>query len=137
MREAADRGSAPKRPRIDKWLWTARFYKTRSLAAQAITTGQVRIDGERVKPAHEVKPGQHVTVRRAGLAWDVVVTALSERRGSAAAAALLYKETPEAIATREDETWRRRAAAAAAPKWPGRPTKRERRKLRELLGDLG
>jgi len=137
MREAADRGSAPKRPRIDKWLWAARFYKTRSLAAQAITTGQVRIDGERVKPAHEVKPGQHVTVRRAGLAWDVVVTALSDRRGSAAAAALLYKETPEAIVTREDEILRRRAAAAVAPKWPGRPTKRERRKLRELLGDLG
>ncbi|HXX86333.1 MAG TPA: S4 domain-containing protein [Casimicrobiaceae bacterium] len=137
MREAADGGSKPRRPRLDKWLWAARFYKTRSLAAQAITTGQVRIDGGRIKPAHEVKPGQRVTVRRAGLEWDVVVTAMSDRRGSAAAAALLYTEAPEAVAAREDEILRRRAAMAVAPKWPGRPTKRERRKLRELLGDLG
>ena len=137
MREAADGGSAPKRSRLDKWLWAARFYKTRNLAAQAITTGQVRIDGERVKPAHDVKPGQRVTVRRAGLGWDVVVTAMSDRRGSAAAAQLLYREAPEAVAARADEILRRRAAAAVAPKWPGRPTKRERRRLRELLGNLG
>src|SRR5215471_19228585 len=135
MREAADRGSAPKRPRIDKWLWAARFYKTRSLAAQAITTGQARVDGERVKPAHDVKPGQRVIVRRGGLVWDVLVTAISDRRGNAAAAALLYAEPPESTAAREEELLRRRAAAATAPKWPGRPTKRDRRKLRELLED--
>ena len=125
--------ASAERTRFDKWLWAARFYRTRNLAAQAIGTGQARIDGERVKPAHEVKPGQRVTVRRGGLVWDVVVSEISDRRGSAAAAALLYVEIPEAAAAREDEILWRRAAAAVAPRWSGRPTKRERRKLRELL----
>ena len=133
MRKTADSNDASERSRLDKWLWAARFYKSRSLAAQAITTGQVRIDGERGKPAHDVKPGQRITVRRGGLVWDVVVTGTSDRRGNAAAAALLYVEAPESIAAREDEILRRRAAAAVAPRWPGRPTKRERRKLREVL----
>ena len=137
MHGAADRGTGSRRSRLDKWLWAARFYKTRSLAAQAITAGQVHIDGERVKPAHEVKQGQRITLRRTGLVWDVVVTSVADRRGNAAAAALLYAEIPEAVAAREDEILRRRAAAAVTPKWPGRPTKRERRKLRELLGSLG
>jgi ribosome-associated heat shock protein Hsp15 len=137
MHAAADTGAGARRLRLDKWLWAARFYKTRSVAAKAITAGQVHVDGERVKPAHEVKPGQRVTVRRAGLVWDVFVTAASDRRGNAAAAALLYAEIPEAAAAREEEMLRRRAAAAVAPSWPGRPTKRERRKLRELLGSLG
>ena len=135
MRASADGASAHQRARLDKWLWAARFYKTRSLAAQAISTGQARVDGERVKPAHGVKPGQRVMVRRGGLVWDVLVTAISDRRGNAAAAALLYAEAPESAAAREEELLRRRAAAASAPKWPGRPTKRERRKLRELLED--
>ena len=135
MHAAADK-DASRRSRLDKWLWAARFYKTRSVAAKAITAGQVHVDGERVKPAHEVKPGQRVTVRRSGLVWDVLVTAASDRRANAAAAALLYAEIPEAVAAREAETLRRRAAAAAKPKWPGRPSKRERRKLRELLGSL-
>ncbi|HKE40567.1 MAG TPA: S4 domain-containing protein [Casimicrobiaceae bacterium] len=135
MRASADGELAHQRARFDKWLWAARFYKTRSLAAQAITTGQARVDGERVKPAHDVKPGQRVIVRRGGLVWDVLVTAISDRRGNAAAAALLYAEPPESTAAREEELLRRRAAAATAPKWPGRPTKRDRRKLRELLED--
>ena len=134
MRAAADTGAG--RSRLDKWLWAARFYKTRSVAAKAITAGQVHVDGERAKPAHEVKAGQRVTVRRSGLVWDVGVTAASDRRGNAAAAALLYAEIPEAAAARKEETLLRRAAAAVAPSWPGRPTKRERRKLRELLGRL-
>ena len=133
MRASADSALANQRARLDKWLWAARFYKTRSLAAQAITTGQARVDGERVKPAHDLKPGQRVMVRRGGVVWDVLVTAISDRRGNAAAAALLYAEAPQSAAAREQELLRRRAAAASAPKWPGRPTKRERRKLRELL----
>jgi len=134
VRAEPDAGGALARVRFDKWLWAARFYKTRSLAARAVTTGHARIDGERVKPAHEVKAEQRVTVRRGGLVWDVVVTAVSDRRGSTAAAALLYAEVPESAAAREEEILRRKAAAAVAPRWPGRPTKRERRKLREVMG---
>ena len=69
--------------RVDKWLWAARFYKTRTLAAQAIDAGQVRINGERVKPAQAVTPGSRVEVRKQGFAWIVHVTGIAERRGSA------------------------------------------------------
>jgi ribosome-associated heat shock protein Hsp15 len=123
------------RTRLDKWLWAARFYKTRSLAAQAIEAGQVRIGDERVKPAHGVHAGDRIVVRRGGLAWDVSVTALSDRRGSAADAARLYVETQESAAARVEEVARRKAVAATEPVWPGRPTKRDRRKLREFLDE--
>jgi len=133
MRKTDEVVLSSERTRFDKWLWAARFCKTRSLAAQAISTGQARIDGERVKPAHEVRLGQRVTMRRDGLIWDVVVTGISDRRGSATAAALLYSEAAGSIAAREEEVLRRRAAAAVAPRWSGRPTKRDRRELRQLF----
>lgn len=135
MRAKRDTGTATTRVRFDKWLWAARFYKTRSLATQAIEAGQVRIDGERVKPAHAVRPGERMVMRRGGLVWDVVVIALSDRRGGAADAAKLYAEAAASIAAREQEIARRKAAVASAPAWPGRPTKRERRKLQEFLDE--
>ncbi len=128
---AADGG----RVRFDKWLWTARFYRTRSLAAQAIDAGQTRCAGERVKPAHAVRVGDAVTIRTQGIVREVVVTALSDRRGGAAEAAKLYLETEESARLREEETLRRRAAAAVQPRFPGRPTKRQRRKLEDFLGE--
>src|SRR2546423_5589072 len=85
--------AAAARMRVDKWLWTARFYRTRTLAAQAVDTGQVRVNGERVKPAQPVGPGSRVEVRKQSLAWIVEVTAVAPRRGSATDAALLYRET--------------------------------------------
>jgi len=121
--------------RIDKWLWAARFYRTRSLAATAVEAGQVRIDGERVKPARALRVGNLVTVRRAALVWDVEVTALAERRGSATDAALLYRETQASANAREAEVAKRRAAAAAGPRLDGRPTKRDRRKLQDFLDE--
>jgi len=121
--------------RIDKWLWAARFYRTRSLAATAVEAGQVRIDGERVKPARTLRVGNLVTVRRAALVWDVEVTALAERRGSATDAALLYRETQASANAREAEVAKRRAAAAAGPRLDGRPTKRDRRKLQDFLDE--
>jgi len=121
--------------RIDKWLWAARFYRTRSLAATAVEAGQVRIDGERVKPARALRVGNLVTVRRAALVWDVEVTALAERRGSATDAALLYRETQASANAREAEVAKRRAAAAAGPRLDGRPTKRDRRKLLDFLDE--
>jgi ribosome-associated heat shock protein Hsp15 len=123
------------RVRFDKWLWAARFYRTRTLAAQAIDAGQARIDDERVKPAHAVRVGARVTVRRQGLLWDAEVTGLSDQRKSAAEAALLYRETAESVATRERAIAERRAAHAAETRFSGRPTKRDRRKLEDFLNE--
>jgi ribosome-associated heat shock protein Hsp15 len=135
MRAKVDLEPATTRVRFDKWLWAARFCKTRSLAAQAIDAGQARVDGERVKPAHLVRPGGRIVLRRGGLAWNLVVIAISDRRGGAADAAKLYTEAPESVAAREQEVARRRAAAATAPAWDGRPSKRDRRKLQEFLDE--
>ncbi len=127
-------GGAP-RVRFDKWLWAARFYRTRALAAQAIDAGQARLADERVKPAHVVRVGDAVSVRKDGAAWDVEVTALAERRGSATLAAALYRESADSAAARSAERERRRAAAATEPRFTGRPTKRNRRKLADFLGE--
>ncbi|MFO1310283.1 MAG: RNA-binding S4 domain-containing protein [Burkholderiales bacterium] len=130
-----DRGpdNADSRVRLDKWLWAARFYKTRALACDAIETGHVRVAGERVKPSRGVRAGDRVTVRKGGLAWEVEVVALAERRGSATDAAKLYREDPASARAREEELARRRAAAP--PRFPGRPTKRDRRALDDFLNE--
>ena len=133
--DAAPESVADARVRLDKWLWAARFYKTRSLAAQAVEAGQVRHNEERVKPAHAVKVGDAICVRKQGTLWDVRVTGLSDRRGSASEAALLYRETAESVAIRTEEALRRKAAAQADPRYAGRPTKRERRKLEDFLSE--
>ena len=135
MGPKADSSDAPARMRMDKWLWAARFYKTRSVAATAIEAGQARLATARVKPAQAIRPGDDIVLRRAGLVWNIRVIALSERRGGAADAAKLYSETPESIAVRELEAARRRAASATAPTSDGRPTKRDRRKLQQFLDE--
>ncbi|HUJ00500.1 MAG TPA: RNA-binding S4 domain-containing protein [Usitatibacter sp.] len=117
--------------RIDKWLWAARFFRTRTLAAQAIDAGHVSVNAERAKAAKAVKPGDLVVVRRPPFEHALVVRALSERRGPASEAALLYEETAESRA--------RRAALAAemralpAPRFKGRPTKKTRRDYEKWL----
>ena len=120
------------RVRLDKWLWAARFYRTRTLAADAIESGQVRLDGERVKPAHPVRRGSRVSIRKRDLAWDVDVLGSSERRGPAAEAALLYRETAESTQARERVIAEHKIAHAAAA---GRPTKRDRRRLEDFLNE--
>jgi ribosome-associated heat shock protein Hsp15 len=127
--------SAAPRVRFDLWLWAARFYRTRSLAAQAIDAGQARLCGERAKPAHPVRAGDVVSVRKEGLVWIVDVTAVADRRGDATFAATIYREQPQSVAARAEETLQRRAAAAAAPRFAGRPTKRQRRKLADFLNE--
>ena len=97
--------------RIDRWLWAARFYKTRGLATEAVAGGRVRLNDERVKPAKEVHPGDRVEVRVAQTARTVVVSALAEKRGSASVAATLYEETPESRAAREQNALERRLAS--------------------------
>jgi len=126
---------AGERVRFDKWLWTARFYRTRSLAAQAIEAGQARLDDARAKPAHAVRPGQRVTLRRNGLIWEIEIVALSPQRGGASQAQLLYSEDPTSTAARLAEIARRKAAAATAPTSDARPTKRDRRKLQAFLDE--
>jgi ribosome-associated heat shock protein Hsp15 len=128
-------GSAEPRLRLDKWLWAARFYKTRSLAAQAVDAGQVRVAGERVKTAHPVRTGERVSIRKAGCVWEVTVTGLSDRRGGAAEAALLYREDEASVAARGELANQRKAAAEAFPRHSGRPTKRQRRKLEDFLNE--
>jgi ribosome-associated heat shock protein Hsp15 len=126
---------ARERVRFDKWLWAARFYRTRTLAAQAIEAGQARVDDTRVKPAHALRAGERVSVRRQGLVWDVEVIAPSDRRGSAVDAALLYRESADSIAARERAIAERRAALASQARVSGRPTKRDRRKLEDFLNE--
>ncbi len=123
------------RVRIDKWLWAARFFKTRSLAVQALDAGQVRVDGERVKPARALREGERLSVRKGGLLVEVDVLALSDRRGSATIAAELYRETEASAAAREEALAQRRAAAQSGVVSSGRPTKRERRKLEDFLNE--
>ncbi|HJU21130.1 MAG TPA: RNA-binding S4 domain-containing protein [Casimicrobiaceae bacterium] len=125
--------SEDERIRIDKWLWTARFYRTRTLAADAIESGQVRIDDARVKRSHPVRIGSRVNIRKGDLAWDVEVLGVSERRGPAPDAARLYHETSESAEARERMLAAR--ANARSLRASGRPTKRDRRKLQDFLNE--
>ena len=114
--------------RIDKWLWAARFYKTRTLASEEIDKGRVHINGVAVKPAREVKAGDTVMVRTGPISRSVVVQGVSDKRGGAPQAALLFTETPESIQARLAAAEQRRLAPEPAlGHTQGRPTKRERR----------
>ena len=115
--------------RLDKWLWAARFYKTRSLAQQAVVAGRVQLNGVRTKPAHEVKAGDRVDVRVGEWRWEVKVKALAERRGPAEEARKLYDETEASRAERERRGDLRRWGAEPAAELKGRPTKRDRRQI--------
>jgi len=121
--------------RLDKWLWVARFYKTRSLAVQAIDAGHVRVFDERSKPARTIRAGDFISIRKGATVWNITLTALSDRRGSATDALHLYVESQESIAARDEATSARRAALEALPRFPGRPTKRQRRKLEDFLSE--
>ncbi len=118
------------RQRIDKWLWAARFYKTRTLASEDLDLGRVAVNGQAAKPAREVKIGDTVAIRRDAVLRTVVVRGLSGLRGPAPVAQSLYEETPESIAARERMAQARREAPEPALSIAhGRPTKRERRDL--------
>ncbi len=122
--------------RFDKWLWAARFYKTRSLAAHEIGAGRIQINDQIVaKPAREVAAGDRVRVRKTGLDIEVEIRAISGARGPAPQAALLYQETPDSIAAREKAAEQRRLAPEPAHDLnAGRPTKRDRRLIDQMRG---
>jgi ribosome-associated heat shock protein Hsp15 len=115
--------------RIDKWLWAARFFKTRSLAADAVDRGRVRIGGEPVKPARAVKVGDQIMVDNGADRWEVVVLGLSDKRGPAPVARALYQETEESIVRRERDQEARRMFPEPGSSIKGRPTKRDRRAI--------
>jgi ribosome-associated heat shock protein Hsp15 len=116
--------------RLDKWLWAARFFKTRSLSADEIGKGRVQVNGQVAKASREVRVGDLIALRQGHVARTVVVKAANEQRGSATAAALLFAETPESIALREKQALERRMnAEPSLAIEQGRPTKRDRRQL--------
>ena len=121
--------------RLDKWLWAARFFKTRSLATAAISAGEVRVGRERVKPARDVKAGDELQIRRGDDVMDVVVRELSSARGPAPVAQRLYEESEESRQRRARAAERRVLAREPALDIKGRPTKRDARVLKRLRGE--
>ncbi len=120
--------------RIDKWLWAARFYKTRTLAAHAIEAGQVRINEERIKASRVLKVGDALIIRKEGLTWEIVVKVLAEKRVSAQLAANFYEES-DASRSKREQMIAQHHDAMAQPRFPGRPTKRDRRALEDFLNE--
>ena len=115
--------------RIDKWLWAARFFKTRSVAQQAVEGGKVRVNGERVKPAKDVRVGDELAIQIGNAEWTIRVEQLSDKRGPATVARTLYAEDEASRVRREEQSELRKFAADPAQDIHGRPTKRERRQL--------
>jgi ribosome-associated heat shock protein Hsp15 len=122
------------RVRLDKWLWAARFFKTRSLASEAIAGGKVQVNGDRAKRARPLQVGDEVRVRQGPYEHLVVVRALSGRRGPASAAAELYEERPGSVAAREALAIQLKTVHSAFVSEKGRPTKRNRREIERLRG---
>lgn len=115
--------------RLDKWLWSARFFKTRSLAQAAVAGGKVKLNGERAKAAKEIAPGARLTIRIGELEWAVTVKALSDQRRSADVARELYEEEEASRTRRTAQVADRRAQASVWGERKGRPTKRDRREM--------
>ena len=120
---------APDETRIDKWLWAARFFKTRSQATAAVTGGKVEINGDAAKPSKTVKAGDRILLRLGPTEYQLTVTAIGERRGSATVAQSLYEESPESVAARQKIAAERRFASAPSYEEKGRPSKKDRRDL--------
>ena len=120
------------RVRLDKWLWAARFYKTRALAAAAVNGGKVHLSGERVKSSRAVKTGDCYQVHRGYERFEVIVLALSARRASASIAQQLYQETERSVEQRVVEAEKRKLAAMQHPESSARPDKKQRRKIRQF-----
>lgn len=131
--------SAPQGPlsrlRLDKWLWAARFYKTRSIAAEAIDGGKVKVNGHTAKPAKEVSVGDEISLIAGEQHWTVMVKGLNPLRRPAPEARLLYEETPESQAARAHRAEMQRLAPTPGADLKGRPTKRDRRRIHAFSGD--
>lgn len=133
-RQEAESGD---RHRIDKWLWQVRLFKSRSLATEAVGGGKVKLDGERVKPAHEVRIGQRLSVTLGDRAIELEVLRLPSRRGPAPEAQACYAETPQSAERSAKHREQRRLASLMRPQPDHRPDKRERRQLEKLRRQQG
>lgn len=120
--------------RLDKWLWAARFFKTRAIASKAVTAGRVHLDRQRVKPSRPVQVDDCYEISRGQDRLEIIVLKLSERRGSATIAQTLYQETGASIQRREHEVEQRKLAAMQRPLSERRPNKQERRRIRQFTG---
>jgi ribosome-associated heat shock protein Hsp15 len=132
--DADPQGGAPGAARIDRWLFGVRLFKSRSLAADAVSGGKVHVNGARVRPSHSVRPGDSVTFNRGAVAFECVVAAIPERRGPAKLAVGCYTETDASRERREQHAQRMRLAAAMTPRPEERPDKHQRKELRRLRG---
>src|SRR4051812_7340089 len=121
--------------RIDKWLWAARFFKTRSLATEAVAGGKVEVNGDTAKPAKTVKIGDRIRLRLGPLEYRLSVTGIGERRGSAAVAQTLYEESADSLAERQRIAAERRFSSAPSYEEKGRPSKKDRRELERWRRD--
>ncbi len=115
--------------RIDKWLWAARFYKTRALATEAVNGGHVHVEGARVKPSREIKIGDHLVINKSPYSFEITVLALTAKRGPAKLAQSLYEESDASRIKREEVTAQRRIERASNPSPSRRPDKRDRRRI--------
>lgn len=131
MAKTTANSSDSKAVRLDKWLWAARFFKTRSLATDAIKGGRVHVNGSRVKPGKAAEIGQHIRINKAAQQFEIEILALSDKRGNFTIAQTLYRETDASIARREHEAELRKLAnqSISQPTFKGRPTKRNRRQI--------
>ena len=118
--------------RIDRWLWAARFFKTRAAATEAVLGGRVRLNGDRVKPAKAVRPADVVEVRVGAVTWTIAVRGVADKRGSARVAATLYEESEESVAERAQAADERRLSPPLGGDLDGRPTKQDRRRIEAL-----
>jgi len=125
------------RVRIDKWLWAARFFKTRSLASQAVEGGKVKLNGDRAKPSKEVKSGDRLQVHVGEFEWNLTVLLASDHRGPAEVARTLYQEDEASRQRREQQVAERRLSHNPAAELRGRPTKRDRRMIHRFTGGDG
>jgi len=134
MASEAESKSDQEKCRLDKWLWAARFFKTRSLATDAVESGKVRVDGDRAKPAKEVKIGALINIRNKDFEIEVQVTGLSNIRRGAPEAALLFAETEASQQKRDNAKITREADHAVRERGAGRPTKRQQREIKKFTG---
>ena len=128
----ASSSALPAKMRIDKWLWCARFFKTRSLATQAVESGKVKLDTQRIKPAREISPGNPLSIQIGEYLWEIEVLALASHRGPAPVAQALYRENETSQARRQQQVLAQQTHREPFAQMKGRPTKRDRRQIKRF-----
>lgn len=123
--------------RLDKWLWAARFFKTRHLAAEAINGGKIHVDGQRAKPGKTVRPGLRMTIQKDSLSWEIEIKAVAKQRRPAVEAALLYEESEASRLRRQEQVRERRESGQQGADAGNRPSKRDRRMIHRFTGKGG